>query len=187
MARHAGLHHLPQHDLSLSHLTGCRSVLRGHGELTGLPMQSCPELAHARRHVMRFLPGLACMHRGHAQCHGGNARRGVQVARAHRLLDLGQPCRCTRMVASVSRLTTGGNCTARGGRTHVRQHSAHSVEPVKPRYAGRLHRAAAFKRDVRIIDFVDTGHPALLRMWERRQRGYRAMGYVIDAMQPQGM
>ena len=29
----------------------------------------------------------------------------------------------------------------------------------------------------RIIDFVDSGHPALLRMWDKRQRGYRAMGY----------
>ena len=24
-----------------------------------------------------------------------------------------------------------------------------------------------------------TGHPALLRMWVKRQRGYRAMGYRI--------
>lgn len=31
-------------------------------------------------------------------------------------------------------------------------------------YAGRLHRDHAEKEDVRIIDFVDTGHPALLRM-----------------------
>lgn len=46
-------------------------------------------------------------------------------------------------------------------------------------YAGRLHREHATKTDVRIIDFVDTGHPALLKMWERRQRGYRAMGYRI--------
>lgn len=44
-------------------------------------------------------------------------------------------------------------------------------------YAGRLHREHAAKTDVRIIDFVDTGHPALVRMWEKRQRGYRAMGY----------
>lgn len=44
-------------------------------------------------------------------------------------------------------------------------------------YAGRLHREHACKTDVRIIDFVDTGHPALLRMWEKRQSGYRAMGY----------
>lgn len=46
-------------------------------------------------------------------------------------------------------------------------------------YAGRLHREHATKTDVRIIDFVDTGHSALLRMWEKRQRGYRAMGYLI--------
>ena len=46
-------------------------------------------------------------------------------------------------------------------------------------YAGRLHREHATKTDVRIIDLVDTGHPALLRMWEKRQRGYKAMGYSI--------
>jgi len=46
-------------------------------------------------------------------------------------------------------------------------------------YAGRLHREHADKTDVRIIDFVDTTHPALLRTWEKRQRGYRAMGYRI--------
>ena len=46
-------------------------------------------------------------------------------------------------------------------------------------YAGRLHREHASKTDVRIIDFVDAGHPALLRMWDKRQRGYRAMGYKV--------
>jgi superfamily II DNA or RNA helicase len=48
-------------------------------------------------------------------------------------------------------------------------------------YAGRLHREHASKTGVRIIDFVDTGHPALLRMWDKRRRGYRAMGYRIAA------
>ena len=47
-------------------------------------------------------------------------------------------------------------------------------------YAGRLHREHASKTDVRIIDFVDAGHPALLRMWDKRQRGYRAMGYRMN-------
>ena len=46
-------------------------------------------------------------------------------------------------------------------------------------YAGRLHRDHVNKTDVRIIDFIDTGHPVLLRMWDKRQRGYRAMGYQI--------
>ncbi len=47
--------------------------------------------------------------------------------------------------------------------------------------AGRLHREHATKTDVRIIDFVDTDHPALLRMWDKRQRGYRAMGYRLGS------
>ena len=51
-------------------------------------------------------------------------------------------------------------------------------------YAGRLHREHASKTNVRIIDFVDTGHPALLRMWDKRQRGYRAMGYRISSDGP---
>ena len=46
-------------------------------------------------------------------------------------------------------------------------------------YAGRLHREHATKTDVRIIDFVDTDHPAPRRMWDKRQRGYKAMGYRI--------
>jgi superfamily II DNA or RNA helicase len=48
-------------------------------------------------------------------------------------------------------------------------------------YAGRLHREHVTKADVRIIDFVDTGHPGLMRMWSRRQLGYRAMGYRIES------
>lgn len=46
-------------------------------------------------------------------------------------------------------------------------------------YAGRLHRQQAGKTTVRIFDFIDTGHPALERMWDKRQRGYRAMGYRV--------
>ena len=53
-------------------------------------------------------------------------------------------------------------------------------------YAGRIHREHANKTDVRVIDFVDTGHPALLRMWDKRQRGYRAMGYRVGLDSGQG-
>ncbi|EFO2460367.1 DEAD/DEAH box helicase [Escherichia coli] len=48
-------------------------------------------------------------------------------------------------------------------------------------YAGRLHREHTGKSDVRIIDFVDTAYPVMLRMWDKRQRGYKAMGYRIVA------
>ena len=47
-------------------------------------------------------------------------------------------------------------------------------------YAGRLHRECAEKTSVRIIDFLDVDHPALLRMWEKRKRGYLSMGYRIN-------
>lgn len=47
-------------------------------------------------------------------------------------------------------------------------------------YAGRLQREHAGKTQLRIIDFVDIGHPALLRMWDKRQMGYGAMGYRVE-------
>ena len=46
-------------------------------------------------------------------------------------------------------------------------------------YAGRLHREHTGKRDVRIYDYMEHDHPQLDRMWEKRQRGYRAMGYIV--------
>ena len=49
-------------------------------------------------------------------------------------------------------------------------------------YAGRLHREHADKQDVRIYDYAETDQPQLARMWDKRQRGYRAMGYQIKPM-----
>jgi len=46
-------------------------------------------------------------------------------------------------------------------------------------YAGRLHRDHTDKKDVRIFDYVENNQPQLTRMWDKRQRGYRAMGYQI--------
>lgn len=45
-------------------------------------------------------------------------------------------------------------------------------------YAGRLHRLGD-KRDVRIHDYADRGVPVLSRMFDKRLRAYRAMGYVL--------
>ena len=47
-------------------------------------------------------------------------------------------------------------------------------------YAGRLHREHADKQDVRIYDYAETDQPQLSRMWDKRQRGYRAMGYEVN-------
>jgi superfamily II DNA or RNA helicase len=47
-------------------------------------------------------------------------------------------------------------------------------------YAGRLHRLHPGKTEVRIFDYMDREVPMLLRMFERRLRGYRAIGYARD-------
>ena len=58
-----------------------------------------------------------------------------------------------------------------------------SWKGILQQYAGRLHRSHADKTDVRVIDFVDEGNVALLRMWDKRQAGYKAMGYrMADSM-----
>jgi superfamily II DNA or RNA helicase len=45
-------------------------------------------------------------------------------------------------------------------------------------YTGRLHRLHPGKAEVRIFDYVDGEVPMLLRMFEKRLRGYRAIGYA---------
>ena len=45
-------------------------------------------------------------------------------------------------------------------------------------YTGRLHRLHPAKMKVRIFDYVDHDVPMLRRMFEKRLRGYRAIGYA---------
>lgn len=47
-------------------------------------------------------------------------------------------------------------------------------------YTGRLHRLYPGKTEVRIYDYVDQSVPLLVKMFERRLRGYRAIGYARD-------
>jgi superfamily II DNA or RNA helicase len=49
-------------------------------------------------------------------------------------------------------------------------------------YAGRLHRLRPTKLEVRIYDYVDVRVPMLARMFEKRLRAYRAMGYELDGV-----
>jgi hypothetical protein len=46
-------------------------------------------------------------------------------------------------------------------------------------YAGRLHRLHDGKREVRIYDYADLNVSMLARMFDRRCRGYEAVGYTI--------
>ena len=46
-------------------------------------------------------------------------------------------------------------------------------------YVGRLHRLHHGKREVRVYDYADLNVPMLARMFDRRCRGYEAVGYTI--------
>lgn len=46
-------------------------------------------------------------------------------------------------------------------------------------YVGRLHRLNHRKREVRVYDYADLDVPMLARMFDRRCRGYEAVGYTI--------
>jgi superfamily II DNA or RNA helicase len=47
-------------------------------------------------------------------------------------------------------------------------------------YAGRLHRLHSNKNSVKIFDYIDTDIPMLQRMYEKRVKGYKAMGYTFQ-------
>ncbi len=46
-------------------------------------------------------------------------------------------------------------------------------------YAGRIHRESNGKDKVTIFDYVDASLPMLQRMFNKREKGYKAMGYQI--------
>jgi superfamily II DNA or RNA helicase len=56
-------------------------------------------------------------------------------------------------------------------------------------YVGRLHRLHKDKFVVRVYDYVDACVPVLNRMYDRRLKGYKAVGYAVarpsDAEDPQ--
>ena len=47
-------------------------------------------------------------------------------------------------------------------------------------YVGRLHRQHDGKKDVLVVDYVDSSVPVLARMAAKRRVGYRALGYVME-------
>lgn len=47
-------------------------------------------------------------------------------------------------------------------------------------YAGRLHRDYDDKKEVTIYDYIDSNNPMLMRMYQKRLKGYKAIGYSIQ-------
>ena len=51
-------------------------------------------------------------------------------------------------------------------------------------YAGRIHRESEGKDRVTIYDYVDASLPMLERMFRKREKGYKSMGYKIEGTNP---
>ncbi|HGF7535228.1 TPA: DEAD/DEAH box helicase, partial [Vibrio cholerae] len=47
-------------------------------------------------------------------------------------------------------------------------------------YAGRIHRGSEGKTQVTIHDYVDCALPMLQRMFKKREKSYKAMGYALE-------
>jgi superfamily II DNA or RNA helicase len=48
-------------------------------------------------------------------------------------------------------------------------------------YVGRLQRIHHGKKVVRVFDYVDARVPMLWRTYEKRLKGYRAIGYEMES------
>jgi Protein of unknown function (DUF559) len=71
------------------------------------------------------------------------------------------------------------------GFDHARLDTLFLTSPVSWRgtlaqYAGRLHRLYEGKSEVRVYDYADLNEPMLARMFDRRCKGYEAIGYSIQ-------
>jgi superfamily II DNA or RNA helicase len=47
-------------------------------------------------------------------------------------------------------------------------------------YTGRLNRASSEKKEIRVYDYVDEKVPVLARMYGRRLKGYKALGFTVE-------
>ena len=50
---------------------------------------------------------------------------------------------------------------------------------ILAQYAGRIQREWSDKKVIEVYDFIDV-FPTLKRMWKKRERGYKALGYKFD-------
>jgi superfamily II DNA or RNA helicase len=47
-------------------------------------------------------------------------------------------------------------------------------------YTGRLNRTSYGKKEIQVYDYVDEKVPVLSRMYGRRQKGYKALGFTVN-------
>lgn len=134
----------------------------------------CPILLTERRdHLEFFEAKLRGVVRNLIVLHGGMKASERQAA-ARCLAGIG--------VGEERLVVATGRCIGEGF-DHAQLDTLFLAMPVSwkgilVQYAGRLHRHYPGKTEIRIVDYVDRRVPMLARMFDKRLRGYRAMGYT---------
>ncbi len=141
--------------------------------LTALEAGRSPLVLTERRDHLEYLAArLRRFTRNLVVLHGGAGKR----ARAEAARQLSEvPHDEERLVLATGRYIGEGFDDARLDTLFLTMPVAWKGTLVQ--YAGRLQRAHAGKREVQIYDYVDRAVSVLTRMFEKRLRGYRAMGY----------
>lgn len=106
---------------------------------------------------------------------GAGVRKRAELAERMRAVPEGEPT----VLVATGRLVGEGFDDARLDTLFLAMPI--SWRGTLQQYAGRLHRLHDDKHEVIIYDYVDPLVPMLDRMWDKRLRGYRAMGYRVEA------
>lgn len=131
-------------------------------------------LEYFARHLSRFVRHLVVLHGGRS-----SKQRADEASRLRQIPDDEE-----RLVLATGRYIGEGFDDARLDTLFLAMPVSWRGTIVQ--YAGRLHRLHPGKKDVRIIDYVDGRVPMLQRMFEKRLRGYRALGYARDESSESG-
>lgn len=131
-------------------------------------------LTERRDHLEYFASKLAPASRNLVVLHGGMKPRERKEAIA-RLAEI--PAADERTVIATGRYIGEGFDDARLDTLFLAMPIAWKGTLVQ--YAGRLHRRNAGKTEIRVHDYVDGAVPVLAKMYAKRLREYRALGFAL--------
>ncbi|MEO7684609.1 MAG: DEAD/DEAH box helicase family protein [Gemmatimonadaceae bacterium] len=143
--------------------------------LSALEERRSPLVLTERRDHLEYLAGRLRPFTRHLVVMHGGTRTKVRREVVRRLAEI--PADEERLVLATGRYVGEGFDDARFDTLFLAMPFAWRGTLVQ--YAGRLQREYAGKRDVHVYDYVDRAIPVLVRMFEKRLRGYRAMGYQV--------
>ena len=153
-----------------------RNTLTFDDVLKALDAQRSPVIITERKdHALRLAERLGRFARNVLLLHGG---MGVRQRREmmQRLEEIAETEE--RVLISTGRYIGEGFDDARLDTLFLAMPV--SWKGVLAQYVGRLHRSHPGKREVLVYDYVDTAVPVLRRMSEKRLRGYKNLGYIVE-------